>query len=80
MELTFAQIARLPVLTPGGRSIYGREQVLEEALGKLLAGVRQAAGAEPDVALYGNGTTCEQIAGELANLSLLGAGKGGGGA
>lgn len=79
MELTFAQIARLPVLTPERPVylLYGREQVLlEEALGKLLAGVRQAAGAEPDVAaLYGNGTTCEQIAGELANLSLLGAGK-----
>lgn len=79
MELQYAQISRLPVLR-AERPVYllfGREQVLiEDVLGRLLAGVRQDADADPDVqTLHGHGTSCEQIAGELANLSLLGAGK-----
>ncbi|MBI3946310.1 MAG: DNA polymerase III subunit delta [Armatimonadetes bacterium] len=79
MELQYARIARRPVLVPERPVylLYGREQVLlEEALGKLLAGVRQDAGADPDVqTLYGSAATCEVIASELANLSLLGGGK-----
>jgi len=79
MELTYAQIARQKALVPDRPAylVYGREQMLvEDVLGKLLAGMRQATGGDLDVqAFYGNAATAEQIAGEMANLSLLGGAK-----
>ncbi|MDH7568187.1 MAG: DNA polymerase III subunit delta [Armatimonadota bacterium] len=79
MQLLYAQIAQEKVLVPKGPVylLFGREQgLVEEGLAKLLAGVRQSSGAEPEVhTLYGSAATCEQVALELANLSLLSAGK-----
>lgn len=79
MDLVYAQIAHRAVITPDHAVylLYGRDQVLlEDALGKLIAGVKQTTGAVPDqVSLYGNAATCEAITGELANLSLMGTGK-----
>lgn len=79
MDLKYGQIAHQRALIPERPVylLYGREQVLlEEVLEKLLSGVRQAHGASPEVqGLYGSAATCEQIALELANLSLMGMGK-----
>ncbi|HEX2999075.1 MAG TPA: hypothetical protein VHR86_02405 [Armatimonadota bacterium] len=51
MDLVYAQIAHRAAITPD-HAVYllsGRDQVLlEDALGKLIAGVKQTTGAAPD--------------------------------
>ncbi len=79
MDLPYLKISRQKKVVPDHTVylVYGREEVLvEDVVAKLVAGAREAAGGDPDVqVLHGGGTTCEQVASELANFSLMGMGK-----
>ena len=79
MDLPYLKISRQKKVVPDHTVylVYGREEVLvEDVVAKLVAGAREAAGGDPDVqALHGSGAKCDQVADELANFSLMGAGK-----